>query len=241
MFNLDWRTFKIRFRLTTTSCYWRRKWFSWFQTLTWRVLKGSLCNLISCVFYFVLKISSIRRHNFCGSCQLLLVTERLLKPEIVSEYWSSLSWYFETNIPLFTSHYHLVLTQKPLILFTGTCNDTNVGIRDDLKVIPNENMTASTEKGSNFLAKFGRLQGTNAWCPDPVDSGPDGPYLEIDLGQKYVICGVEAQGEPGASVTTSFTLDYSDDRMSFTNSGQVMSSLNFRRFFPLLRGGAPMG
>ena len=147
-----------------------------------------------------------------------------------------LSWYFETKITLFTCHYHLVLSQKPLILFTGTCNDTNVGIRDDLKVIPDENMTASTER-SNFPAEFGRLQGTKAWCPLSSDTFPGGPYLQIDLGQKYVICGVEAQGEPGASLTTSFTLDFSDDGMSFTDSGQVMSSLNFSRFFPLLRGG----
>ena len=127
------------------------------------------------------------------------------------------------------------MTQKPLILFTGTCNDTNVGIRDDLKVIPDGQMTASTEKGSNFLAEFGRLRGTNAWCPDPLDSDP---YLEIDLGQKYVICGVEAQGEPGASVTTSFTLGSSDDGMLFTdfNSGQVMSYNQICHLCPFVSG-----
>ena len=122
------------------------------------------------------------------------------------------------------------MTQKLLILFTGTCNDTNVGIRDDLKVIPNEKMNASTE---NFPAKFGRLRGANAWCPLSSDSDP---YLQIDLGQKYVICGVEAQGLPGASVRTSFTLSFSNDGSTFTdlNPNQVMLYSQICRFLTLI-------
>ena len=129
------------------------------------------------------------------------------------------------------------MTQKPLILFTGTCNDTNVGIRNDLKVIPDDQMDASTER-SNFPAEFGRLQGTKAWCPLSSDSVLGGPYLQIDLGQKYVICGVEAQGEPGASVTTSFTLGSSDDGVSFTdfNWGQVMSCGQICHLCPFVSG-----
>lgn len=129
------------------------------------------------------------------------------------------------------------MIRKPLILSTGTCSDTNVGIRDDVKVIPNNQMDASTER-SNFLAESGRLQGTKAWCPDFSDSVLGGPYLQIDLGQKYVICGVEAQGEPGASVTTSFTLSSSDDGVSFTpfNSGQVMSCSQICQLCPFVSG-----
>ena len=84
-------------------------------------------------------------------------------------------------------------------------------------------MSNSSEKGPSFAAKFGRLHGTNAWCPDPNEMIADGPYLQINLGQIYDICGVEAQGKPGAGITTSFTLSYSLDGASFTgfNSNQV--------------------
>ena len=108
-------------------------------------------------------------------------------------------------------------------MFTGTCNETNVGIRDELKIIPDDQMTASSNNGSDFLPQFGRLQGMKAWCPNISDADP--AHLQIDLGQRYVICGVEAQGQPGASVTTSFTLSYSNNGSTFTdfNSNQVIS------------------
>ena len=108
-------------------------------------------------------------------------------------------------------------------MFTGACRDTNVGIRDELKVIPDDQMDASSEKGFDFSAEFGRLHGSSAWCPYSGEMIAGGPYLEINLGQIYDICGVEAQGEPGASETTSFTLSYSNDGMAFTdfNSNQV--------------------
>lgn len=107
-------------------------------------------------------------------------------------------------------------------MLTGTCNETNVGIRDELRIIPDDQMTASSNNGSDFLPQLGRLQGMKAWCQNISDEGP--AYLQIDLGQKYVICGVEAQGLPGASVTTSFTLSYSNNGSTFTdyNSNQVM-------------------
>ena len=107
---------------------------------------------------------------------------------------------------------------------TGSCSeDNNVGIRNELKVIPDAQITASSNNGDMFLPKFGRLEGTSAWCPDPAEMVADGPYLQIDLGQKYVICGVEAQGRPGVSVTTSFKLSFSDDNSMYTeyNSDQV--------------------
>lgn len=83
-------------------------------------------------------------------------------------------------------------------------------------------MSNSSEKGPSFSAKFGRLHGTNAWCPDPNEMSADGPYLQINLGQIYDICGVEAQGLSGTSVTTSFTLSYSvDGTFNDFNSNQV--------------------
>lgn len=111
-------------------------------------------------------------------------------------------------------------------MFTGLCNETNVGVRDELKVIPNGQMTASTNTGDAIL---GRLHGTSAWCPAPADATP---YLQIDLGQKYVICGVEAQGDPGASFTTSFSLSTSQDDASPTFTDYVPTTvISYSRIF----------
>ena len=77
-------------------------------------------------------------------------------------------------------------------------------------------MSNSSGREPSFFAEFGRLHGPNAWCPDPDEMVADGPYLQINLGQLYDICGVEAQGEPGASETTRFSLSFSDDGITFT-------------------------
>ena len=132
-----------------------------------------------------------------------------------------------------------LLIQRHVTLFTGTCNENNVGIRDELMVIPDDAMTASSNNGSDFLPEFGRLQGMKAWCPNITDNSS---YLEIDLGQKYVICGVEAQGLPGASVRTSFTLSFSDDGLTFTDfdSNQVMPYSQIFHLLPLISPTPPL-
>ncbi|XP_078350142.1 uncharacterized protein LOC144634970 [Oculina patagonica] len=114
-----------------------------------------------------------------------------------------------TWIQIFATMFQLITSTA------GLCNETNVGVRDELKVIPNGQMTASTNTGDAIL---GRLHGTSAWCPAAADATP---YLQIDLGQKYVICGVEAQGDPGASFTTSFSLSTSQDDASPTFTDYV--------------------
>ena len=102
---------------------------------------------------------------------------------------------------------------------SGSCSDTPVGVRDELKVIPDDYMNASSVL-LGFPAKDGRLAGTGAWCANGSD---DDPYLEISLGKSYVICGIEVQGKPNASESTNFTLHSSTDGSNFTevDSGQV--------------------
>ena len=128
----------------------------------------------------------------------------------------------------------LSIDSKASNIFTGTCNQANVGIRDELRVIPDDKITASSNNGSNFLPKFGRLEGMNAWCPNSSENGT--PFLQIDLGQKYVICGVETQGRPGASVRTSFTLSFSNNGSTFTdlNPIQVMLYSHICKFLTLI-------
>ena len=102
---------------------------------------------------------------------------------------------------------------------SASCSDTPVGVRDELKVIPDDYMNASSVL-LGFPAKDGRLAGTGAWCANGSD---DDLYLEISLGKSYVICGIEVQGKPGASESTNFTLHTSTDGSNFAevDSGQV--------------------
>lgn len=103
----------------------------------------------------------------------------------------------------------------------GACSDTPVGVRDELKVIPDGSMNASSALTS-FPAKDGRLAGKNAWCPLAAGNDSD-PYLTIDLGRNYEICGVEVQGKPGATESTNFTLQFSINGLNFidVDSGQT--------------------
>ena len=105
---------------------------------------------------------------------------------------------------------------------SGSCSDTPVGVRDELKVIPDDYMTASSVL-PGFLAKDGRLAGTGAWCP--LTGSDTDPYLEISLGKSYVICGVEVQGKHNTSESTNFTLQSSTDGSNFieVDSGQVIN------------------
>ncbi len=114
-----------------------------------------------------------------------------------------------------------------LTCFIGACNDTNVGVRDELKVIADGQMSASTDDGVN-LAKFGRLHGTMAWCPNSSDSSP---RLDIDLGQNYDICAVEVQGLSGDMDQTNFTVSFSTDGSSFVSPQVTSYSRIFASFF----------
>ena len=97
---------------------------------------------------------------------------------------------------------------------SGSCSDTPVGVRDELKVIPNDSMTAGSAL-TDFPAEDGRLAGTGAWCPQT--NGDDSLlYLQISLGKSYVICGVQVQGKPNALESTNFTLQSSTNGSAFT-------------------------
>ena len=97
---------------------------------------------------------------------------------------------------------------------SGSCSDTPVGVRDELKVIPNDSMTAGSAL-TDFPAEDGRLAGTGAWCPQT--NGNDSLlYLQISLGKSYVICGVQVQGKPNALESTNFTLQSSTNGSAFT-------------------------
>ncbi|XP_031549731.1 venom prothrombin activator pseutarin-C non-catalytic subunit-like [Actinia tenebrosa] len=77
-----------------------------------------------------------------------------------------------------------------LHIATG-CQDTPVGIADS-SIIPDVRFTASSYYDTTYTPKRARLNGGMGWAPkkkfDPND------YLQIDLGEVFVICAVATQG-----------------------------------------------
>ena len=90
--------------------------------------------------------------------------------------------------------------------------------------IPDNNITASSEKNSNTTAKNGRLNYTSgsSWCAATSDSNP---YLQIDLQTLHIICAVSTQGNSQADQwVKTYKLKLSSDKSTWTNyeeDGQV--------------------
>eukprot|EP00794_Sanderia_malayensis_P007942 gene7942-8797_t len=94
---------------------------------------------------------------------------------------------------------------------------TGVGINANIRKIPNNAMTASSEYRRHF-AYEGRLHNTfrvssdvrswGAWCSKTTDKSP---YLQIDLGRVRVVSGVSTQGYGYRLWTTQYKLNYSVD------------------------------
>ena len=63
--------------------------------------------------------------------------------------------------------------------------------------IPDNNITASSEKNGNTAAENGRLNyaSESSWCAGTSDSNP---YLQIDLQTVHIICAVSTQGNAQA-------------------------------------------
>ena len=88
--------------------------------------------------------------------------------------------------------------------------------------IPDNNITASSEKNANTTAKNGRLNSGSSWCAETGDSAP---YLQIDLQTLHIICAVSTQGNSQADQwVKTYKLKLSTDGSTWTNykeSGQV--------------------
>ena len=72
-------------------------------------------------------------------------------------------------------------------------------------------MTASSIYSNDDQAYYGRLNGTRGygWCARSNDSNP---WLQIDLGKEFEVCGVATQGGTSSSEwTTHFKLSFSSD------------------------------
>ena len=93
----------------------------------------------------------------------------------------------------------------------------------DSGLIPDSDITASSEKNANTAAKNGRLNySLGSWCAGTSDSNP---YLQIDLQTLHVICAVSTQGNSQADQwVKTYKLKLSTDGLTWTNykeGGQV--------------------
>ena len=93
----------------------------------------------------------------------------------------------------------------------------------DSGLIPDSDITASSEKNANTAAKNGRLNySLRSWCAGTSDSNP---YLQIDLQTLHVICAVSTQGNSQADQwVKTYKLKLSTDGLTWTNykeGGQV--------------------
>ena len=88
--------------------------------------------------------------------------------------------------------------------------------------IPDNNITASSEKNANTAAKNGRLNSGSSWCAETSDSNP---YLQIDLQTLHIICAVSTQGNSQADQwVKTYKLNFSTNGLTWTDykeGGQV--------------------
>ena len=106
------------------------------------------------------------------------------------------------------------------IYISGDCIDLDLGMESGL--IPDSNITASTEKNANTAAKNGRLNSGSSWCAETSDSAP---YLQIDLQTLHIICAVSTQGNSQADQwVKTYKLKLSTDGSTWTDykeGGQI--------------------
>lgn len=90
----------------------------------------------------------------------------------------------------------------------GFCFNNAVGVFDP-GIIPDNQMTASSQYSSGYHPCYGGLHGNrgDGWCARRSSSTQD--WLQVDLGKTTEICGVATQGDvDGDEWTTDFKLSY---------------------------------
>jgi hypothetical protein len=101
-----------------------------------------------------------------------------------------------------------------VFIYTG-CQDNPVGIADS-SIIPDNRFTATSHYDAGYAPKNARLNGAaRGWGPKTKTDAID--YLQIDLGEVYVICAVATQGCSSCSEwTTQYKISTSIDNNTWT-------------------------
>jgi len=99
---------------------------------------------------------------------------------------------------------------------TKSCGINTVGISDK-SIIPDGQMTASSQYSDNYQPFYGRLHGErgDGWCSKTANGDED--WLQVDLGKTTEVCAVATQGDiNGNEWITDFKLSYSSDGNKWT-------------------------
>ena len=99
------------------------------------------------------------------------------------------------------------------------CYNNEVGVANP-SIIPDDQMSASTNRSEDTQAAYGRLndkRGAEGWCALERDRTDD--WLQVDFNRMMQVCGVATQGESDNSQSTwvqSFELSFSSDGNNWT-------------------------
>ena len=82
------------------------------------------------------------------------------------------------------------------------------------KIIPDNDITSSSELNANHAPAFARVDGPFAWCSAPEDKSP---YIQINLNEEKLITAIETQG-------SSYDISWSGNfEVRYTKKGQWTS------------------
>ena len=87
-------------------------------------------------------------------------------------------------------NFFVSLDKARSLLFFPVCSE-RLGVGRHGNYIPDSRMTASSEE-SEYFASSGRLK-DSGWAPLGTDKDWY-PYLQIDLVDLYLVCGIKVQG-----------------------------------------------
>ncbi|KAL9987872.1 hypothetical protein ACROYT_G002249 [Oculina patagonica] len=97
------------------------------------------------------------------------------------------------------------------IPLTSNCFDSPVGV-GSLSIIPDNQMSASSQYADGYQAAYGRLNGDrgDGWCAQEAARNDD--WLQVDLGKPTEVCALATQGDRnGNEWVKAFKLSYSSD------------------------------
>lgn len=112
---------------------------------------------------------------------------------------------------------------------TDDCFYNSVGV-SSTQFIPDDQISASSYKDSNYLSTYGRLYDVRGlgWCAGTATGTDD--WLQVDAGEILVLCAVSTQADvTGNNWVQEFKLSYSMEG-SFWNSYTDSHGMELVRF-----------
>ena len=112
-----------------------------------------------------------------------------------------------SNAPSLGAVYVVSIANKNIVYCTSACsNAPSLGVAYGGK-IPDSSFSATSNYGSKWLPKYGRLNfPKDGW--EPRTNNLPNEYLQIDLGAEYWVCGVATQGEADQLVGDDWVTKY---------------------------------